>query len=570
MKSFKNIFVFIFLLGLTSCNFDDVLTEVPKDFQGPENSFVNKAGFESALANIYLDIRTNLYAYADSWENFDMLGYDADFGVRQVGDNAYLEYFRWNTLNADNYTIKIWWEWLYSWVYQANVIIDRSESDLAKWTSDEEKNAIVGEAKFLRAFAYHFLANLWGGVPLVLTETTSPRFDYQRATQEAIYQQCKSDLEFAVQWMKNVGEVKGGRASRAAACHLLSEIYICLEDYDGAINAASEVIDNSDLHLMTERFGVYKDFTFNGYDYLGAYEPWGDVYWDLFREGNMNREDGNFEAIWNVEFDPTALGGGSDGGDYGGNFVLERQWGPAWWGINDIEGNWNWLKDTLGGRPISGITPTPYVTSDIWNFKGDWNKDIRNSKYNIQRTYYWTNPASPFFGQPMTVDNIGYSDKSMFIVPSFKKAVTCVHHGLSKDSESGQKHDNGRIFKDWYLMRLPETYLLRAEAYHRKGDNAHAANDINMIRNRAKATPVNPGEVDLDLILDERARELYMEEFRLNTLTRMGKLTEYLMKYNTVVIVNGYNLSDHLNKFPIPQSEIEANKEAELEQNPGY
>ena len=119
-------------------------------------------------------------------------------------------------------------------------------------------------------------------------------------------------------------------------------------------------------------------------------------------------------------------------------------------------------------------------------------------------------------------------------------------------------------------MRLAETYLLRAEAKLAKGDLAGAATDINAIRNRAQATPVVAADVNIDLILDERARELYQEEFRLNTLMRLGKLHEYLMKYNDVVRKNGYVLDAHINKFPIPNAEIQANNGAKLTQNLGY
>ena len=70
--------------------------------------------------------------------------------------------------------------------------------------------------------------------------------------------------------------------------------------------------------------------------------------------------------------------------------------------------------------------------------------------------------------------------------------------------------------------------------------------------------------------MDERARELSMEDFRINTLMRMNKLAEYLMKYNPKVIQAGYKLGNHLNKLPVPNSEIEANKEGGLIQNEGY
>jgi hypothetical protein len=172
---------------------------------------------------------------------------------------------------------------------------------------------------------------------------------------------------------------------------------------------------------------------------------------------------------------------------------------------------------------------------------------------------------------PITAANMGTPTTSTTSVsPQFKKFVSAVHYHQFQDVTSKQWHDNGRTYKDWYMMRLAETYLLRAEANLLKNDKQKAADDINVIRGRAMATPVLAGEVTLDLILDERARELYGEEFRVSTLMRMGKLTEYLNKYNGAIKQKGYTIADYKNKMPIPRSEIEANKEAVLEQNPGY
>jgi hypothetical protein len=553
---------------LASCIVDTDLQEIPKDFYSPENSFTDKAGFESALADIYRTIRGDMYLAADNSSNFDMMGIDVDFtafGVRAAG---WGDYFYWNTLNVDSDFASKWWQRYYNWIFKANVIIDRAESDRVKWTSEEEKNQIVGEALFLRAFAYHFLANLWGDVPLVLHETTAPRFDYTRDPVQTVYQQCKTDLDFAVQWMVTVDQQPGGRAPRAAAYHLLSEVEICLGNYQDAVTAASGVINDPNFHLMTERFGNRVNFTFNGYDYQGPQEPWGDAFWDMYQEGNMNWSEGNKEAIWNIEMDVNILGGGNTT-QWGGNFGLERHWGAGWWGLADKNGTPNWLKDTLSGRPVSSMKISDYAGTLIWQYKDDWDKDMRNSMYNIKREYYWTNPAGEFYGQLIVAEHVG--DPSTFeIPPTFMKGITTVHYGLYKDDISGQNQDQGRIFKDWYIMRMAETYLLRAEAHFRNGDSQRAADDINVVRGRAKATPVSASDVSLDLILDERARELFMEEFRLSTLTRMGKLVEYLMKYNQRVVGQGWQIESYKNKFPIPQSEIEANKEAVLEQNPGY
>jgi hypothetical protein len=551
-----------------SCIVDTDLQEVPKDFFSPENSFTDKAGFESALAEIYRTIRTDMYMYGDNSSNWAMMGIDVDFTSFGTKASGWGDYFYWNTLNRDSDFARVWWQRYYNWIFKANVIIERADSDLAKWTSEEEKNRIVGEAMFLRAFAYHFLANLWGDVPLVLQETNAPKFDYTREPVQNVYRQCKTDLEFAVQWMTTVDGQPGGRAPRAAAWHLLSEINICLGDYPGAIEAASEVINDPNFHLMTERFGVRTDFTFNGYDYQGPQEPWGDVFWDLYQEGNMNWSEGNREAIWNIEMDVNILGGGNST-QWGGNFGLERHWGVGWWAVADKNGASNWLKDTLSGRPVGSMRITEYAGTLIWQYKDDWDRDMRNSKYNIKREYYWTNPYGEFYGQLMQAEHVG-DPFTFHLPPTFMKGITTVHYGLYQDPTSGQNNDQGRIFKDWYIMRMPETYLLRAEAHFHNGDLQKAADDVNVVRGRAHATPVTASDVNLDLILDERARELFMEEFRLNTLTRMGKLVEYLMKYNQRVIGQGWQIEAYKNKFPIPQSEIEANKEAVLEQNPGY
>ncbi|MDR3217364.1 MAG: RagB/SusD family nutrient uptake outer membrane protein [Dysgonamonadaceae bacterium] len=575
MRTIKYLLIITLISFLTvSCVVDTDLQEVPKDFQSPENSFVNKAGFESALADIYRTVRTDMYMPSDNVNNFSMLGIDIDFTAMRGDDISgvpqYNEMWFWNTFNKDNSFVGNWWQRYYNWIFKANVIIDRAEDENVNWTSEEEKNQIVGEAKFLRAFAYHFLANCWGDVPLVLNETNAPKFDYTRVPVQEVYQQCKADLTDAVKWMITVDKQPGGRAPRAAAYHLLSEVNICLGDYQGAIDAASAVINDPNFSLMTERFGVRTDFTFNGYDYQGPQEPWGDVYWDLYQEGNMNWSEGNREAIWNIEMDVKILGGGNVT-EWGGNFGLERHWCPNWWSAADKNGLSNWLKDTLCGRPVGSTYASDYTGELIWQYKGDWDRDIRNSQYNIQREMYWTNPNGEFYGQRMLPEHLGVpASYRKYTAPSFKKATTTVHYGLYQDAASGQNQDQGRVFKDWYIMRMPETYLLRAEAYLRSGNQQKAADDINVVRSRAHATPVNSSDVDIDLILDERARELYIEEFRTSTLMRMEKLVEYLMKYNGAVKQNGYQIPAYKNKFPIPQSEIEANKGAVLVQNPGY
>ena len=116
-------------------------------------------------------------------------------------------------------------------------------------------------------------------------------------------------------------------------------------------------------------------------------------------------------------------------------------------------------------------------------------------------------------------------------------------------------------------MRLSETYLLRAEAYLHKGDRVNAAADINVVRKRAQASPVDPADVNIDYVLDERMRELIIEEPRRRTLVRLHKMYERTMKYNYRV---KNNMQPYHELWPIPQKAIDANTAIKIEQNPGY
>lgn len=115
--------------------------------------------------------------------------------------------------------------------------------------------------------------------------------------------------------------------------------------------------------------------------------------------------------------------------------------------------------------------------------------------------------------------------------------------------------------RDEYHIRLAETYLLRAEAYLGNNDLINAAEDINVVRRRSEVSEISASDVDIDYILDERLRELYTEEFRLLTLTRLGKLAERTAKYNPVI----GTYAEHNNLWPIPASEIEKKIMAPLE-----
>jgi hypothetical protein len=413
------------------------------------------------------------------------------------------------------------------------VIITRSDAEEMLWENENDKLEIQAKARFFRALAYRYLVHLYGDVPIIKEEITSPKLDFTRDPKSEVFTFIIEDLVFASNNL-SASNNRDGQISKAAADHLLAEMYISTGEYDKSIEAASRVINDSQYKLMTERFGTFAD------------KP-GDVFWDLFRLGNQNNAT-NTEVIWAWQVEYNVPGGMVEN-------RLERQWGPFLEQLKAADGKAAILKDEFLGRPIGFVRPSIYMEYTIW--QSDWDNDIRNSEYNMQRKFYVNNPASKNFGEvisPKAAD----TTRNHFVY--VKKASHPYGHPQGYDT-------GGKLYSDVYAMRLAETYLLRAEAYLGKGDKGKAAADINVVRNRAKATPVDAVNVDIDYILDERARELLIEEPRRLTLARLGLLDERVKKYNPI---SAPTVQEFNNLWPIPQTEIDANVGAELKQNPGY
>lgn len=526
----------VLLLGLSffaaSCD-EAFLEEVPKDFLSPENSFSDLAGFETAITALHVNAR-RFYE-----EDQPIIGFSRFTDIATSYDR--LDYSSRSSLSG-RWEI---WNMSFSLIKNANTIISHADEEKVKWKSESEKMQIIAEARFFRAWGYRFLANMYGGVPIIKEEVTSPKINFVRNTRAEVYQFAKEDLVFAAANLPDT-EKKPGRITKAAANHFLAEINICLGDWQGAIDAASQVIDNPNYKLMTGRFGRKANMV-------------GDVYWDLFQMGNTNRSSGNKEAIWVIQLEYQTPGGGS--------CYIEKVWGPRYYMLKDPDGKLGFVLTDELGRGGGWVTPTYYLQQIIW--QDDWN-DMRNSPYNIKREYYYNNPASKYYGQLAKPKDLASQD-FWLSQPTWMKSTTPWDHpdGVL---------NTGRIYRDIYAIRLAETYLLRAEAYLGKGDKGKAADDINVVRARANATPVNAADVDIYYILDERARELAVEEFRICTEGRLGLIYEMTKKYCMLIDAMGVitpslaslTVQPHHNLWPIPQTEIDLNGGAILEQNPGY
>jgi tetratricopeptide (TPR) repeat protein len=558
--------VMMLALTLASCNDSEFLEEQPKDFLAPENAYSTLAGVKQGITGLHWTLRNDWFfgeEQQDVMSIYKALGTDIAFHGEDPNSTRFLcNYVTY--LNPASDYVREYWRRPYRIIQRANTLAAAIEVlDETQWTSPTQKEEYLAEAYFMRAWSYRLLVSFFGDVPVVTDIIDEAKTDFVRDPVSKAYEQMETDLNYAVQHLPDPGkEEDPGRVTKGAALHLLTEVYLMQKKYNEAVQAASRVINDFGYGLMTERFG-------STVEVFGT----GDVYLDLFSFGNQNLAE-NKEAIWVIQFEPPSVIGGS-------NARGIRAFGPAYFRMGNtpdgfpafrgefVNGSYTGYSDTLG-RGVSWIRPSNLMVYEVW--RDNWDNDIRNAPHNIKRDFYFDNPASAYHGQkidfslyPASAGRDAIRDTCQYIYPFFMKHADPLNI-LTNVTTSG----GGDVFKDQYAMRLAETYLLRAEAYIQLGDRARAADDINRIRERAHAKPVSPDAVDIDLLLDERARELYGETCRFYVLRRTGKLIERVRKYNNNPLNPGLNIQDHHVLWPIPQMQIDLNINAPVPQNPGY
>ena len=542
------------LLCSVACNEKDFLEEVPLDFLSPENVYNSYSGMQSAVTGLYSQVRA-WEEYSGGLRNF--LATDIAYNARQNSDRL------GNLLNVYSPTgsqAKGSWEAPFQVIKDANAILSHLDD---AGLSSENKTLIEAEARFFRAYSYRNLVYFYGGVPIIKEEITYPKRDFTRASKDEVLAFMKEDFEYAAANLPGIADVDDGKVSDLVAKHYLAETLISLGDYENAIKYAGDVIKDPNTALMTRRFGTRVQAI-----------PNGDVYFDLFQRGNQNRKSaGNTEALWVAQMELDVIGGYTVSTTY--SWPLERFHVPTVHTMTDPDGKAGFLGPrsdlNVGGRGVSYMRTTDWHLNRNWG--NDFNTDIRNSPVNIIRDAIYDNPESAYYGMsaiaPATMSK-NYKTTPYKWYPWLSKVTSPGDHpdALYKDRELGLLTDAaGGTYADQYLLRLAETYLLRAEAYLRNNQPDKAAADINVVRQRANATPVAAADVTLDYILDERARELCFEERRKLTLYRTGTYVDRTRRYNEW---QGADIQDFMALYPIPYSFIEANTGAVIEQNPGY
>jgi hypothetical protein len=580
---------------VVSCK-DSYLKPEPLSFYDPDNTFNEAGGLRAALVACERNMRLEWYGDAPPMVTeaiFSEVAVEGTTDKSGPAQNMNLLITPDAQLNSGDYN-KIGWYWEegYKGVKYANVVISRIDQP-KNYKDEAEKNAILGAAYFHRAYRYYRLTQQFGDVPLILEEIIGPKLDFQSTKREVILQKMKTDLEFAEKWVPVVTDK--GTVNRGSVSHLLTKINLALGLFDDAIKSASNVIDGGQHKLMTNRFG------------LDANNAARNVIWDLHRPANKSL-GANTEGLMMV-IDRIGIDGNIDNGSNIGTQMM-RNTVPFWHNnINTPAGNRGTI-DTYGiaidqvsslGRGIGRVRPTYYSQDGVWDDK----KDLRHIKGNWTKMedIVYNNPAlnttlkDPFYGKNLQMKN---EAGVLLTIDTIRCWFDWPNYKLFIEDPSRIQPSGGN--SDWYVFRLAETYLLRAEAYVWKGELTKAAADLNAVRTRANCDPIDASKIDIGVVLDERARELYFEEPRKTELTRiayifamtgkpapngktysMGAFSDNNYFFDRIIAKSDfynkgvktrhgdeYLISPYHVLWPIPQAAIAGNTQGIINQNKGY
>lgn len=510
------------LLLLASC--DEKILDLKNPNQYDTGTyFANEKELVQSCNAIYAGLYFNGLWIRDYYYIFDLLGNDAQVATALQGDLAEFAKFTYTPTHAK---INDYWRSLYRIILRANLCIDRSEAFIAEGKGDIALvKRFVGEAKFLRAYAYFELVNQFGRVPLKksiadLNVILTPRSE----TADEVWDFVVADLTAAIEVLPEKAAypaVDTGRATKGAAIALLGKTYLYRTDY---VKAETELAKLDGM----------------GYDLLPVNK------WD-WNFSDRDSEENNIESVFEVQ-------------------------------LKFIPGSFTWYMfgnnetDTGAGAMHSG-RPMEYG----WN---DWqNVYISTSvahKYKYADGTTDPRAALTFYGMDEVVTgDLSFCEEctaaQIAALPADQKGVNQGIYPLAsglrwrkyQNYERKPKENAPESSNNAKVIRYSDVLLMLAEAQINNSKVTEGMTIINRVRQRVGAALYSTGvtkENAIEYLKLERTLELAGEQTRYRDLVRWGDAktvlnTELSAQYGVAT----YFQDKHI-LFPIPQEEKDANK----------
>ncbi len=479
----RTIYVLFFTASLLlSCS--DKYLDVPSQTVNSENYFTQEQDFNKALIATY----SLLYS---SYLNV-MLGEIASDNTLAGGESAQdvpgIQEIDNMTHTPVNAQLRNIWQWMYAGIARCNYIMEFKDN-----IDFTNKQGIIAQVRFLRAYYYFELVKWFGGVPLYIDKRLAfgQQNTIERASATQVYEQIEKDLIFAVDNLP-MTQADKGRATKGAALALLGKAYLYQNKFDLAASTLQKVVDQGTYQLAD--------------DYARMFEQEGEnnaeSVFEIQYTDNTNEDGAGFDCL---QCSPGNIAIGFSG--------IRAYNGPTF----DVGYSFN--------------VPTKKLVDAFEN--GDIRKDVT-----ILDIVTWSAANNATYAKGF--EHTGYYNRKY----------------IARKGDRNIPDQNLTNPNNYRAIRYADVLLMLAEAYAKSStaNESQAKVYLNVVRSRAKLAAVNfSGNNLIEAIYKERRVELAGEGHRFFDLVRTGKAAQEMKGDNE----QGTFVTGKHELFPIPQVEIE-------------
>lgn len=614
MKKIKYIsMVGAMLAAFTMVSCSDFLEAENKSAGGSADDFFSKNPAK-LLNSAYANLKTTAF-------NTDLYsrGTDLYIHTRSKTPTEFDQY----TLTPNNGTTTSLYSNLYKTINYSNGVIAYAD----------ESSSEAAEARFLRNYGYYLLTQHFGSVPYITKYINDPEKYYPRTPLDEVYTSMIADLTSLYDHAALEDQDHSGHASKQAVAALLSKVYLAAGwDLQTTLNDAAKGTYTVNSTEYFTQSAAWAEKAINGIQLTMSFED----KWSPFNEGNTE-EIWSVQYDRDSYPGDVTEGGHNMQGTFGGYYGAYNASGMKGVSSEDSQSEKSmYLFEKGDQRYEATYMTTMYNSEKDDNNKAAWGTQGYFAYYNVPAAKLATMPICkkyfPYWYTEAEVEAYMESHKDQLIANSKvyangdvriallqlpevttwvytynerteevtltkSKVDLATYNAQTSNGVCVKKFDdpntefaesNNLDYRDIVVFHVSDMYLVAAEAYFMAGQNAQALAKINAVRSRAGLAALGSfsdyapqynvsssyTETPLDLILDERARELYAEGHRWMDLRRTKQLVRYNVEFSPY-IANASAMANNQGEIkwyrPIPTNEISTNTGITNEdQNPGY
>lgn len=529
-KQFKKVSVLLFVVTfMFSCTDDLNITPNDDDTLLADDAFEDEAAYKQLLAGVYANLtltgtegpgssilsgidagtsqfgRVLLYLQTLSADQM-IWSYENDPGTRELQRNIW---------TAQNPLLLGMYSRTHATIAFANNFLRETTSEKldSRNVTDATRNDIRifrAEARLLRALSYYYMMDLFGKANFG-TEADPINAVLPVANRQELFTFIENEIAEIQVDLIDANSNEYGRVDKGVASMLLAKIYLNAEVYIGQDRYADCITQCE--NILSQSYMLATNYKENFMADNNTNSAINEIIFPLVTDGTTTQNFGPTTVMVNGSVGSLEVNGAEVGvtaGGWGGALRVRRQFAELFEG-------------------------------------GLFSDDDRNTLIKDNR--------------PINIIDISDRDTG-FILQKFSNATSTGTFGI----------DQTFVDTDFPLFRLADVHLMYAEAHLRGGGGTlmRATELVNDLRTRANnPNTVAMGDINLDLILDERARELHWEAHRRQDLIRYNRFTggnyNWAWKGNGS---NGISIPAHFDVYPIPSLSLSSNPN--LTQNSGY